>query len=184
MAIIEPWQIAEISGPKKAVAISRPEVIDAIIRRSKHPVMIIGHLAAETAVDDRKMIDYLIDIGRSRSIPIIATGDTNRALMHRGYAQATIMAAVETGHRLSDREWKGLDGKGPYDLAIFAGLPYYMEWTILSGLKHFAPHLKTLSLGNVYQPNASYSFTNISTREWLKNIKAIIEQQEGEKNVQ
>ena len=184
MAVIEPWQIAEIAGPKKAAAISRPEVIDAIIRRSKHPVMIVGHLAAETAIDDKKMIDYLIDLGKSRGIQIIATGDTNHALISRGYTQATIMPAVEVGHRLSDREWKGLDGKGPYDLAIFVGLPYYMEWTILSGLKHFAPHVKTMSLDNVYQPNASYSFTNISIREWLENLKAIIEHKEGKKNVQ
>ena len=179
MAIIEPWQIAEIPGPKKAAVISKPEVIDAMIKRSKHPVMIVGHLAAEIALDDKKMIDYLIDLGKTRNIPIIATGDTNRALLNRGYTQATIMPAVEAGHRLSDREWKGLDGKGPYDLAIFAGLPYYMEWTILSGLKHFAPQVKTLSLDNAYQPNASYSFTNISTREWLENLKAIIVHQEG-----
>ncbi len=181
MAIIEPWQIAEISGPKKAAVISRPEIIDAMVKRSKHPVMIIGHLASEIVLNDKTMIDYLIDLGKSRDIPIIATGDTNRALICRGYTQATIMPAVEAGHRLSDREWKGLDGTGPYDLAIFAGLPYYMEWTILSGLKHFAPHVKTMSLDNAYQPNASYSFTNISNREWLEIIKAIIGHQEREK---
>jgi anaerobic carbon-monoxide dehydrogenase, CODH/ACS complex subunit epsilon len=184
MAIVEPWQIAEIAGPKKAAVISKPEVVDAMIERSKHPVMIVGHLAAEIALDDKKMIDYLIDLGKSRNIPIIATGDTNRALISRGYTQATIMPAVEAGHRLSDCEWKGLDGKGPYDLAIFAGLPYYMEWTILSGLKHFAPHVKTVSLDNAYQPNANYSFTNISNRGWLENLKTIIEHQEGKKNVQ
>lgn len=184
MAIIEPWQIAEISGPKKAAAISRPEAIDAMIERSRHPVMIIGHLATEIALDDKKLIDYLIDLGRSRGIPIIATGDTNRALLRMGYTQATIMPAVEAGHRLSDHKWKGLDGKGPYDLAIFAGLPYYMSWTILSGLKHFAPHVKTLTLDNAYQPNASYSFTNLSTKEWLENLTTIIVHQEGKKNVQ
>ncbi len=158
-------------GQKKPRSISKPEVIDAMIKRSKRPVMIVGHLAAEVELDDKKMIDYLIDLGRSRNIPIIATGDTNRALIRRGYTQATIMPAVEAGQRLSDREWKGLDGKGPYDLAIFAGLPYYMEWTILSGLKHFAPQVKTLALDNVYQPNASFSFTNISAKEWLENLK-------------
>jgi len=145
MAIGEPWRIAEIPGPKKAAVIFKPEVIDAI-KWSKRPVMIVGHLAAEIALNDRKMIDYLIDFGKARRIPIIATCDTNRALLNRGYTQATIMTAVDAGHRLSDREWKGPDGKGPYDLAIFAGLPYYMEWTILSGLKHFAPHVRTISL--------------------------------------
>jgi len=174
MAIIEPWQIAEVPGPKKATVIVKPEVIDAMIKRSKRPVMIVGHLAAEVALGDKKMIDYLIDIGKSRGIPIVATGHTNIALLKRGYTQAVILPAVEAGQRLADPEWKGMDGKGPYDLAMFAGLPYYMGWTILSGLKHFAPHVRTLSLDNTYQPHASFSFSNISTEEWRKNMVAII----------
>ncbi|WP_174591540.1 CO dehydrogenase/acetyl-CoA synthase complex subunit epsilon [Methanocella conradii] len=179
MVIIEPWQIAEISGPKKAAVISKPEVIDAMIKRSKHPIMVVGHLAAKTVINDKKMIDYLIDLGNKRNIPIIATGGTNRELLDRGYTQATIMPAVDAGQRLSDHAWKGLDGKGPYDLVIFAGLPYYMEWTILSNLKHFASHVKTISLDTVYQPNASFSFSNISTKEWLESLNAIIGHKEG-----
>jgi anaerobic carbon-monoxide dehydrogenase, CODH/ACS complex subunit epsilon len=179
MALIEPWQIAEIPGPKKATVVSRPEVIDAMIKRSKHPVMIVGHEAARVALDDKKMIDYLIDLGKTRNIPIIANANTNIEFLNRGYTQATIMPAVEAGHRLSDGEWKGLDGKGPYDLAIFAGLPYYMGWTILSGLKHFAPQVRTVSLDNWYQPNASFSFANVSTAEWLKNLDALVGHREG-----
>jgi acetyl-CoA decarbonylase/synthase complex subunit epsilon len=179
MAIIEPWQIAEIPGPKKATVISRPEVVDAMIKRSKRPVMIVGHLAAEVTLDDKKLIDYLIDIGKTRDIPIIATGNTNLALMNRGYTQATIMTAVDAGNRLTDREWKGLDGKGPHDLAIFAGLPYYMAWTILSGLKHFAPQVRTLSLDNGYQPHASFSFANIRPEEWRGQLDALTGRREG-----
>jgi anaerobic carbon-monoxide dehydrogenase, CODH/ACS complex subunit epsilon len=179
MALNEPWQTGEIPGPKKAAVISRPEVIDAMIKRSKRPVMIIGHLAAEVTMDDKKMIECLIDLGKTRDIPIIATANTNMALVKRGYTQATIMTAVDAGYRLTDREWKGLDGKGPHDLAIFAGLPYYMAWTILSGLKHFAPHVKTLAIDNYYQPNANFSFANIKAGEWRKNIDAVIGRREG-----
>ncbi len=179
MAIVEPWQIAEIPGPKKATVIAKPEVIDAMIKRSKRPVLIVGHLAAEVRLGEKTMIDYLIDLGKTRNIPVIATGHTNLALLNRGYTQAAILPAVEAGQRLTDPEWKGLDGKGPYDLAIFAGLPYYMGWTILSGLKHFAPQVRTLSLDNGYQPHATFSFANISTEEWRKNLIAIIVHREG-----
>jgi acetyl-CoA decarbonylase/synthase complex subunit epsilon len=179
MGIIEPWQIAEIPGPKKAMVVTRPGVIDGMIKRSKRPIMIVGHQAAEVVLGDKKLIDYLIDLAKSGNIPIIATGNTNLALMNRGYTQATILPAVEAGQRLSDGEWKGPDGKGPHDLAIFAGLPYYMGWTILSGLKHFAPHVRTVSLDNAYQPHASFSFTNISTGEWADNLDAIIRHREG-----
>jgi acetyl-CoA decarbonylase/synthase complex subunit epsilon len=50
-----------------------------------------------------------------------------------------------------------------------------MEWTILSGLKHFAPNLKTITLDNVYHPHASWSFPNSSTKIWIENLKTIIE---------
>lgn len=174
MAAIEPWQIAEIPGPKKAAVITKPEAVDAMIKRSKRPVMVIGHLAAEVPASDKKMIDYLASLAKARDIPVIATADTCRELLERGYVPAAVLPAVEAGQRLADSQWKGLDGNGPYDLAIFAGLPYYMAWTILNGLKNFAPHLRTLSLDNKYQPNANFSFANISTGLWLEHMDAVI----------
>ncbi len=179
MAAIEPWQIAEIPGPKKAMVITKPEVVDAMIKRSKRPVLIVGHLAAETTLGEKKLIDYLIDLGVARGIPIIATGHTNFALIKRGYTHATIMTAVDAGKRLTDPAWTGPEGKGPHDLALFAGLPYYMEWTILSGLKHFAPQVRTVTLDNTYQPHASFSFANIAAGEWQKSLDTIIGRKEG-----
>jgi acetyl-CoA decarbonylase/synthase complex subunit epsilon len=90
------------------------------------------------------------------------------------------MPAVDIGNRLSDPAWNGLDGKGQYDLALFVGLPYYMEWTILSGLKNSTSNLKTITLDNVYQPNASWSFPNISRKDWTKDLKVIVERTGGE----
>ncbi len=179
MVIVEPWQIAEMPGPKKAMVIPKPEVVDAMIKRAKRPVIVVGHLAAETAIGEKMLIDYIIDLGVSKGIPIIATGHTNMALMKRGYTQATIMTAVDAGKRLTDPAWAGADGKGPHDLALFAGLPYYMGWTILSGLKHFAPQLKTVTLDNQYQPHASFSFANLPAAEWQKSLDAIIGRKEG-----
>ena len=86
-----------------------------------------------------------------------------------------MMPAVDIANRLTDPGWKGLDGRDNYDLAIFVGLPYSMEWTILSGLKHFAPALKTMTLDCVYQPNASWSFPNSTIKDWSVNLKGIVE---------
>jgi acetyl-CoA decarbonylase/synthase complex subunit epsilon len=174
----ESWQTAEVGGPKRASVIIKPEVADAMIRRAKHPVLVIGHLAAEIDLDHRKMIDFLIELAEKGSIPVIATAQTNLALTRRGFASAWILPAVEIGHRLCDPAWKGMDGIEPYDLAIFAGMPYYMEWTILSGLKHFAPQVKTMTLDNTYQPHASWSFANLSVKDWMENLKTIIEKLE------
>lgn len=48
-----------------------------------------------------------------------------------------------------------------------------MAWTLLSGLKHAAPHTKTISLDNTYQPNATWSFANISLKDWQESLEAI-----------
>jgi len=180
MATAEPWQTAEIPGPKKALVITKPEVAAAMIKRAKRHILIVGHKAAEIELEDKKLIDCMIELAKKANIPVVATAHAISEFLKRGYQPAGWMPAVDIGNRLTDPEWKGLDGNGPYDLALFVGLPYYMEWTILSGLKHFAPNLKTMTLDNVYQPNASWSFPNISAKDWLENLKVIIEKVGGE----
>jgi len=48
-----------------------------------------------------------------------------------------------------------------------------MESLILSGLKHFAPDLKTMTIDNLYHPHASWSFPNGTLEEWAKNLEAM-----------
>jgi len=180
MAAAEPWQTAEIPGPKKAFVITKPDVAAAMIKRAKRPILIVGHKAAETELEDKKLIDYMIELAKKGNIPTIATAHMVNEFLKKGYRPAGWMPAVDIGNRLADAGWKGLDGAGAYDLALFVGLPYYMEWTILSGLKHFAPNLKTITLDNVYHPNASWSFPNISVKEWIENLEVIIEKVGGE----
>lgn len=175
MATAEPWQTAEIPGPKKAMTITKPEVAAAMMKRAKRPILIVGHKAAEVELENKKLVDYMIELARKAKIPVVATAHTVRDFLKRGYKPAGWMPAVDIANRLSDSAWSGLDGKGQYDLALFVGLPYYMEWTILSGLKHFTPNLRTITLDNVYHPNASWSFPNMSKEDWTENLKVIIE---------
>jgi len=54
MPPVESWQVAEVPGPKKASVITKPDIVDAMIKRAKHPVLVIGHLAAEIDLTTRK----------------------------------------------------------------------------------------------------------------------------------
>jgi acetyl-CoA decarbonylase/synthase complex subunit epsilon len=54
-----------------------------------------------------------------------------------------------------------------------------MEALILSGLKHFAPDLKTMTLDNMYHAHASWSFPNATLEEWAANLKVITSKFEG-----
>ena len=170
----EPWQKAEIAGPKKALLILKPEVVAAMVQRAKRPILIVGHLAAEDYSDDVKMIDYAIRMIKTAGIPVVATAHVIREFVKRDFKSAANMPAMDIGDRLTDPEWKGLDGGGPYDLALFMGLPYYMEFVILAALKHFSRNLKTISLDRFYNPHATWSFPNLSVKDWEENFGIIL----------
>jgi acetyl-CoA decarbonylase/synthase complex subunit epsilon len=175
----EPWQTAEIAGPKKALLILKPEVVMAMVKRAQRPILIVGHLAAEDYSDDVKMIDYAIRMSKTAGIPLVATAHMATEFIKRGFQPAGSMPAMDIGNRLNDPEWKGLDGMGCYDLAMFMGLPYYMEFTILAGLKHFSINLKTISLDRFYNPHATWSFPNLSVKDWSENFETIIDKLGG-----
>jgi len=162
----EPWQKAEIPGPEKALVITRPEVVTAMIKRAKRPLLILGYESAKLDLGEEKLIDYAIKLAESVNIPMVATGHTVSELTKRGFQHAAFMPAVDIANRLRDPDWKGLDGLGQYDLVLVTGLRYYLAWVMLSGLKHFAYKVKTISLDRFYQPHASWSFPNLPVDEW------------------
>jgi acetyl-CoA decarbonylase/synthase complex subunit epsilon len=175
----EPWQCAEVAATKKANPITKPEVAVALIKRAARPILVVGSNATERCMEERLLIDFLIDFAKASKIPIFATAHMVGEFLKRDYRPAGFMSAMDIGNRLVDPGWKGLDGKGHPDLAIFVGLPYYMEALILSGLKHFAPDLKTMTIDNLYHPHASWSYPNGTLDDWASNLKVMTSKFEG-----
>ena len=175
----EPWQCAEIAATKKANPITKPEVAVALIKRAARPILVVGSNATERWIEDKQLIDYLIDFAKASKVPVVATAHMVGEFLKRGYEPAGFMSAMDIGNRLVDPAWQGLDGKGHPDLAMFVGLPYYMESLILSGLKHFAPDLRTMTLDNLFHPHASWSYPNASLEDWANNLKVMTSKFEG-----
>ena len=167
----EPWQCAEVAATKKANPITKPEVAVAMIKRSTRPILVVGSNATERCMEGRLLIDFLIDFARASKVPVVATAHMVGEFLKRGYEPAGFMSAMDIGNRLVDHSWQGLDGKGHPDLAIFVGLPYYMEALILSGLKHFAPDLRTMTIDNLYHQHANWSFPNAKLEDWANNLR-------------
>jgi acetyl-CoA decarbonylase/synthase complex subunit epsilon len=176
----EPWQCAEVSATKKAMAITKPEVAVSLIKRATRPILVVGSNAVKRELEGRLLIDYLIDFAKASQVPVVATAHMFGEFLNRDFRPAGFMSAMDIGNRLVDPDWKGLDGKGPYDLAMFVALPYYMEGLILSGLMHFAPKLRTITLDNMYHPHASWSFPNAGVKIFAENLKVITSKFEGE----
>jgi acetyl-CoA decarbonylase/synthase complex subunit epsilon len=175
----EPWQCAEIAATKKANPISKPEIAAALIKKASRPLLIVGSYATERWMEAKQLIEYLIDFANASKVTVVATAHMVGEFIKRGYQPAGFMSAMDIGNRVVDPEWKGLDGKGSYDLVMFVGLPFYMEELILSGLMHFAPDLRTMTLDNLYHPHASWSFPNATLEEWAANLKVITSKFEG-----
>ena len=175
----EPWQCAEVASTKKANPITKPEVAVAMIKKAQHPILIVGSNATERWMEGKELITYLIDFAKASKVPVVATAHMVGEFLKRGYEPAGFMSAMDIGNRLVDTEWQGIDGKGHPDLALFVGLPFYMEANILSGLMHFAPDLKTMTIDNMYHPHASWSFPNGTLEEWASNLKVMTQKFEG-----
>jgi len=166
----EPWQCAEIAATKKANPITKPEIAIAMIKKAQRPLLIVGSNATERYMGGKQLIDHLIDFANASNVPVVATAHMVGEFLKRGYQPAGFMNAMDIGQRVVDPEWQGLDGKGHPDLVLFVGLPYYVESLMLSGLKHFAPDLKTMTLDNLFHPHASWSFPNATLEEWAANL--------------
>jgi acetyl-CoA decarbonylase/synthase complex subunit epsilon len=182
MTKTESWQTAEIPGPTRALVVSKPKIVSAMIKRSKRPLLVVGHESNVEDLGEKKPIDYAIMIAKAGKIPVVATAHIIGEFEKRGFKGAASMSLVEVGDRLKDPNWMGMDGEGQYDLALMTGFPYYMSWLVLSGLKHFAmrgnKYLTTISMDRYYQPHASWSFPNLSMEKWEENIKSIVEELE------
>jgi len=179
MALPQPWQTAEVSGPTRANVITKPEIIIAMIKKAERPLLVVGHKVAEGDSGGEEPIDYVIRIAKSSRIPVVATAHLTRGFLERGFQPDASMPVVDIGNRLVDPNWKGLRNEGQHDLVLIVGVPYYMEWLVLSALKHFASDLKSICMDRFYQPNATWSFPNISVEDWQKSLKLIAERMGG-----
>jgi len=180
-ANMNPGQTAEIAGPKKAFLIPKPEVAASMITRAKRPLFVVGSEAPKIETSDGDLIDTALRFMKTGSLTVVATGHMIGEFRRRGSEDAHSMSLMNLGDRLRDPEWEGFDGGGRYDLVIFAGILYYMEWLVLSGLKNFAEDLTTISLDISYQPNASWSLGTMAAEKWKEVLDRILTLVEGGK---
>jgi len=169
----EPWQRAEIAATVKASVIRESKQATNIIKRAKNPILIVGHESIVAEGDGKEPIEYALEISKKGKIPIVATAQTVGEFLKRGFQPAAWMSAMDIGSRLADPEWS-LSTGDRHDIALFLGVPYIIQWTILSGLKHLAPHIRTISLDRFYHPHSNFSFPNLKVKAWHQKMEEIV----------
>ncbi|MFX1358314.1 MAG: CO dehydrogenase/acetyl-CoA synthase complex subunit epsilon [Promethearchaeota archaeon] len=171
-----PYQKANIPGPEMGTAVFDPKVMANILKADKKKVFVIGAESINWELNGKKVADYYIEIAKKLDCHVIATGHTYKYLKeHFPENKLWDMSLINTTGRLVDANWKGLDGKGQYGMAIFGGhLVYYVSQT-LSRLKNFQNHLRTIDLDKYSHPNARFSLPNLSDEDWKNFLEQLIE---------
>jgi acetyl-CoA decarbonylase/synthase complex subunit epsilon len=177
----EPWQTAEVCGPKKAQSIEKPVVIKALLRKAKYPLLVVGAKALTEKTGKKSMIDYFMEFSKNWNIPIVATAQTIKPFKEKEFKNAYSHSAMEITYLLTDPEWMVAPKKGPHDLVMTFGFPYYMEWLMLGALLNFSTEMKTVSLGRYFQPHATWSFPNLKKQKWNDALKEILIKDGGKK---
>jgi acetyl-CoA decarbonylase/synthase complex subunit epsilon len=170
-----PWQTGEICGPDSAKSLTKPDVLKRDFKKCKKRVLIVGSEAVTEEHGKGDMIDYAIALAKAGKMDVIATGGAIKAFIEKGYDGAKSMGAMEVAFRLPDPEWVGPHGKGPYDMVLVYGIPYYMQWTLLSAVMNFATHMTAIALGRYYQPHAKWSFPNMKEKQYHTVLDEIVE---------
>ena len=170
-----PWQTGEICGPESARAITKTDVLKRDLGKCKKRLLIVGSEAVTEKHGKGDMVDYAIALSKAGNMDVIATGGAIKAFVERGFDRAKTMGAMELAYRLQHSDWVGPFGKGPYDMIMIYGQPYYMQWTLLSAVMNFGTHITPIAIGRYFQPHAKWSFPNMKEKQYHVILDELLE---------
>ena len=177
MATIPFHRVNVLTGVKGAMAIEDPGQYANLIKRSRRPLLILGRRVLEIELGGKPLLDYAIEIADASRAPICATAHVAKAMIDKGRKPESTYDVIEIVNFLKDPGWRGVKGEGNHDLVMFLGFRTDIGNQALSTLKHFAPHLKTMTLCKFYYPNADYSLpTILKDEKWKEFLDKLIEE--------
>lgn len=164
-----------LTGIKTAKEVAEAEALATTIDKAERPLFVLGGSFIDYSLDGKPLVEYMIKLARAGKMPVVATAHTELALTRYGVVPENSYDAVELLNRLKDPDWKGVKKEGNHDLVVFLGFRTDFGNQSLSVLKHFAPHLKTMTLCKYYYPNADFSLGNIRKDEqWAQLLNDLI----------
>jgi acetyl-CoA decarbonylase/synthase complex subunit epsilon len=175
-AVIPYHRVNVLSGIKSARLIENAEEYAGLIQKARRPLLVLGPRLLQWSLDGRLLIDYALDIAKAANIPTCATAQVRAKMVELGVKPDSVYDFVEIINALKDPNWRGVKKEGNHDLVLFFGIRSDLGEQGLSVLKHFAPHLKTMTLCKFYYPNANYSLPNFRKDEqWKAFLESLID---------
>ena len=174
-AVLPRHRVNVLTGTKSARLIEDAAEYADFIKKAKRPLLVIGPLLLESLPDGKLLLEYALDIAKAARIPICATAQTRGKIVELGVQPDSVYDAVEIVNALKDPDWRGVKKEGNHDLVLFFGIRSDLGNQSLSTLKHFAPHLKTMTLCKHYFPHATYSLPNFKKdAKWREFLESLI----------
>ena len=171
-----------LTGVKLPKVIEDASEYAALIRRAKRPLLVLGPRLSEVSLDGRLLLEYALELAKVANIPICATAHIKGKMVQLGVKPEKDYDVVEIINHLKDPEWQGVRKEGNHDLVIFFGIRTDLGNQGLSTLKHFAPHLKTMTLCKYVYPNADYTLPNFRKDvQWKEFLEKLISSLKEEK---
>ncbi len=166
-----------LTGFKAAAEMKDPKALARVIKKASRPLLVVGPKALSIKIGEKLFIEYLVEIAKAGNIPVCATAHTKGKLEELGLVPDSTYDIMEIINHLKDPEWKGVKGEGNHDLVLFGGFRTDLGNQGLSTLKHFAPHLRTMTLCKFYYPNATFSLPNMRKDEdWKALLEGLVEE--------
>jgi len=165
-----------LTGIKSAKLVEDASEYANLINKAKRPLLVLGPLLSEWSLDGKLLMEYALEIAKAVNIPLCATAQTRGKITELGVKPDSVYDAVEIVNALKDADWMGVKKEGNHDLVIFFGIRSDLAEQDLSVLKHFAPHLKTMTLCKFYYPHADYSLPNFKKdKQWKAFLESLID---------
>ncbi len=163
-----------LTGFKAARIIEDAGEYAHLIKRARRPLLVLGPRTLTMSLDGKLLMEYAVAMVKAISVPVCATAHTKKKLLELGVTPESSYDIIEIINHLKDKEWQGVKKEGNHDLVMFLGFRTDLGEQGLSTLKHFAPHLKTLTLCKYYYPNADYSLPNLKDDKWKEFLENLI----------
>jgi acetyl-CoA decarbonylase/synthase complex subunit epsilon len=164
-----------LTGVKSAIILDNAAEYAALIKQAQRPLLVLGPKLLEESLGGRLLLEWALEIAKAANLPICATAHVKGKLVPLGVKPESELDAVEIVNNLKDAKWQGVKKQGNHDLVIFFGFRTDFGNQSLSVLKHFAPHLKTMTLCKYVFPNADYALPNLRKDEdWQEFLEELI----------
>lgn len=164
-----------LTGVKSAIVLDNAAEYAALIKQAERPLMVLGPKLLEGSLGGKLLLEWALEIAKVANTATCATAHVKSKLVPLGVRPDSEYDAVEIVNHLKNPGWQGVKKEGNHDLVIFFGFRTDLGNQSLSVLKHFAPHLKTMTLCKYVFPNADYSLPNFRKDEdWQRFLEELI----------